>query len=248
MKPILNPIYKPEGRAGEYWEYVLNIYATCNHACTYCYARAMYERWHGKGSFNVEPTVRNGLIEGIKKQLSKGEIVGKLIGLCDMCDPYPKGYDSMPTRKIIEIIKNSGNHVQILTKNGTDAMRDFDLLDSNDRFGITYAGYNGYSFDESYVPKEEPYSGTPHDRLAALKLAHSKGVFTWVSCEPVLNAEDVLNVIQLADYVDLWKIGKLNYHPSNIDWKEFGKRAEMVCKSNNRNYCIKDGLRKIMYE
>ena len=61
-----------------------------------------------------------------------------------------------------------------------------------------------------------------------------------------MNALDVLNFIQLADYVDLWKIGKLNYHPSNIDWKQFGERVESVCRGAHRNYYIKDSLRREM--
>ena len=55
------------------------------------------------------------------------------------------------------------------------------------------------------------------DRLA-LNIRHDNVV----SCEPVLNATDVLNLISVSHYVDLWKIGKLNYHPSDIDWREFG--------------------------
>lgn len=243
MKPILNPISKPEGRAGEYWEYVLNIYATCNHGCTYCYARAMYERWHGKGSFSADPTVRSGLIEGLKKQLSKGEIVGKLIGLCDMCDPYPAGVDTSATREIIKLLKDSGNHVQILTKSGCD--RDLDLLDGQDWVGITYAGYPSgtlLSHQES-----EPNAATTVERLTLLSRAHKQGIKTWISMEPVLDEVDVLNFLTLNPYyVDRYKIGKLNYHPSNINWADFGRKAEALCKEYGRNYYIKDSLRREM--
>jgi DNA repair photolyase len=242
----MKPIYEPKGAAKEYGDYAINIYTGCPHSCFYCFAPSVLrkdrETFHGC----IEP--RKDIVSEVAKQIEHEGIVNKTIHLCFTCDPYPKGYDSMPTRKIIEIIKNSGNHVQILTKNGMDAMHDFDLLDSNDRFGITYAGYFGHSFEESYIPKEEPCSGSPYGRLLSINEAHKRGIFTWVSCEPVLNSEDVLDFIQFADYVDLWKIGKLNYYPSNIDWKEFGKRAEMICKSNNRKYHIKDGLRKIMDE
>ena len=243
MKPILNPISKPEGRAGEYWEYVLNIYATCNHGCSYCYARAMYERWHGKGSFDAPPAVRSGLIEGVQKQLSKGEIVGKLVGLCDMCDPYPANVDTSATREIIKLLKDSGNHVQILTKSGRGAERDFDILDKDDWVGVTYCGY--YT-QPTKVPKEEPNAGTPLDRLRTLVLAKSNGIKTWVSCEPVINAERIYMLIETGDYIDRFKIGKMNYHPSPIDWKKFGVECERLCIKHNRDYYIKDSLRKEM--
>lgn len=45
---------------------------------------------------------------------------------------------------------------------------------------------------------------------------------------------------------DRVKIGKLNYHPSSIDWKAFGGEAERICKYFNLDYYIKDSLRKEM--
>ena len=238
MKPILNPISKPEGRAGEYWEYVLNIYATCNHGCTYCYAREMYERWHGKGSFGATPVVRSGLIEGLKKQLSKGEIVGKLIGLCDMCDPYPAGVDTSATREVIKLLKDSGNHVQILTKSGKRAERDFDLLDESDWFGVSLTGA---------TQEQEPNAASHWERLCALERAKYLGIKTWVSFEPVVNAEYVYACLHENHWLfDLVKIGKLNYHPSDIDWQDFGCRVESDCKALHIDYYIKDSLRKEM--
>lgn len=44
------------------------------------------------------------------------------------------------------------------------------------------------------------------------------------------------------------KIGKLNYHPSDIDWKSFGEKAEALCKRLNLDYYIKDSLKKEMAE
>ena len=157
---------------------------------------------------------------------------------------YP-GYDSSITREIIKLLKDSGNHVQILTKNGVDAERDFDLLDGNDWFGVTWCGYpSGTLFEPQ---KAEPGAGTENERLAALGRAHKQGIKTWISIEPVLDAVAVLNFLKLnVGYVDKYKIGKLNYHPSDIDWKDFGIRAERICRSHGMDYYIKDGLRKEM--
>lgn len=46
--------------------------------------------------------------------------------------------------------------------------------------------------------------------------------------------------------VDNVKIGKLNYHPSAIDWKDFGEKAEHLCQAIGIEYYIKDSLRKEM--
>ena len=84
-------------------------------------------------------------------------------------------------------------------------------------------------------------------RIDAIRVAHEKGIKTWVSFEPVVNADRVLGLIRrVAPYVDRVKIGKLNYHPSYIDWARFGKDAEELCKSLGLDYYIKDSLRACM--
>ena len=250
----MKPIYEPKGAAKEYGDYAINIYTGCPHRCYYCFAPNVLHR--EKETFHTCVTPRENIVEEVRRQIEREHITGKLIHLCFTCDPYPKGVDSTPTREIIKILKETGNHVQILTKNGMDAMRDFALLDENDWFGITYVGYEDSEFGE--CPASEVNAGTPFERLLALDTAYRRGIKTWISAEPVLNAEDVLTLIDLADYVNLWKVGKLNYHPSNIDWADFGTRAEaaLIVKKKQKHflfgdhepfdYYIKDSLRREM--
>lgn len=237
----MKPIYEPKGKAKEYGDYAINIYTGCPHRCFYCFAPNVLHT--KKEQFHSCIAPRKNIVEEIRKQVDREGITDKLIHLCFTCDPYPKGFDSTPTREIIKILKDSGNHVQILTKNGKGAMRDFDLLDSGDWFGVTYAGYPINS--EDYVPEAEPGAGSVYDRLKALWYAHDKGIKTWVSAEPVLDAYRVLGLIG-ASYIDLIKVGKLNYHPSDIYWKWFGEEFEMCCKARGQTYYIKDSLRAEM--
>ena len=95
-------------------------------------------------------------------------------------------------------------------------------------------------------PKEEPNAGWPIDRFRALVLAKNKGIHTWVSCEPAFDTEAIYRLIKTGDYIDKFKIGKLNYHASDINWTEFGQKCEQLCIKHNRNYYIKDELRKAM--
>ena len=237
----MKPIYEPKGKAKEYGDYAINIYTGCPHRCYYCFAPNVLHKQREQFHSCVEP--RKNIVEEVRKQIEREGITGKLIHLCFTCDPYPKGCDSTATREIIEILKESGNHVQILTKNGLDAMRDFDLLDENDWFGVTFAGYPLES--EDFVPEEEPGAGAPYHRLSALWKAHDRGIKTWVSMEPVLDDQRCCGLLG-AYYIDLFKIGKLNYYPSNIDWKGFGETAEAYCKEKGLNYYIKDSLRAEM--
>ena len=218
----MKPIYEPKGKAKEYGDYALNIYTGCPHRCFYCFAPNVLHMNKEQFHSCIEP--RKNIVEETKRQIEREGITGKLIHLCFTCDPYPTGNDTTPTREIIQILKDSGNNVQILTKgNGS---RDFDLLDENDWYGITLDGR-----DRSPV-------------IDDLKLAHSKGINTWISFEPVVNADNVLKLIEeTAEYADKIKIGKLNYHKSDINWAEFGEKAEALCERLGLDYYIKDSLR-----
>lgn len=239
----MKPIYTPKGAAKEYGDYALNIYTGCPHRCYYCYSPQVLRMDKEKFHTCVEP--RKDIYKETMRQLDNEKITGKTIHLCFTCDPYPLGIDNIITRDIIKLLKNSGNHVQILTKNGIGAQRDFDLLDSGDWFGVTYAGYKT---SPVVPPKEEPGAGWPIDRFRALVLAKNKGIHTWVSCEPVCNTESIYRLIETGGYIDRFKIGKLNHHPSDIDWRNFGNQCEWLCKKYGRDYYIKDALRKEMEE
>jgi DNA repair photolyase len=237
----MKPIYVPSGRAKEYGDYALNIYTGCPHRCVYCYSPKFLHM--DKEKFHSDVRVRKDLMPSLEKQLASGAYKDKLIHLCFTCDPYPIEHDTTATREIIKTLKAAGNHVQILTKNGIGAQRDFDLLDSEDWFGVTYAGYKT---NPVVPPREEPNAGWPIDRFRALVLAKNKGIHTWVSCEPVLDAEAIYRLIETGEYIDRFKIGKLNYYPSDINWAEFGREAERLCKGLGRNYYIKEDLRQEM--
>ena len=230
----MKPIYKPKGTAAEYGDYAINIYTGCPHRCFYCFAPTVLRK--DREMFHTDVRPREGIVEAVKQQLVRDKITGQTIHLCFTCDPYPTGYDSTPTREIIEALKNSGNHVQILTKgNGS---RDFDLLGPDDWYGITLDGA---------ITRTGYFDVAPLFRYCNLLEAHMNGIKTWVSFEPVLCAENALRVIEyVAPHVDKIKVGKLNYHPSDIDWKSFGREAESLCKRLGINYYIKDSLRAEM--
>lgn len=228
----MKPIYEPKGKAKEYGDLAINIYTGCPHRCQYCFApRVLHmdkETFHSR----VEP--RKGIVEEVRKQIERENITGKLIHLCFTCDPYPTGYDSTPTREIIKILKASGNHVQILTKG--DGSKDFDLLDENDWYGVTIDGQKGGLYSDLL-------------RINDIVAARIRRINTWVSFEPVIDAERVIMFIsEMHSYFSKIKIGKLNYYPSDIDWAAFGRRAEAICREYGLDYYIKESLRAEMEE
>ena len=152
---------------------------------------------------------------------------------------YPIGFDTTATREVIRAIKDSGNHVQILTKGDEEAQRDFDLLDGNDSFGVTWSG-------AEFIGNAEPNAASHKQRHTNLFMAKHHGIGTWVSCEPVLDPAAIYAAIEILDCVDMFRIGKLNHRKSGIDWASFGRKAEALCLEYGRNYYIKEDLRKAM--
>jgi|GEM_PF-3984968 len=201
-----NPIYQPSGAAKEYGDLALNIYTGCPHRCYYCFAPQVLHR--DRELFHSDVRPRDGIVEAVKEQLEQPHIREKLIHLCFSCDPYPRGYDSSETREIIKLLKESGNHVQILTKSGRDCLRDFDLLDNKDWFGVTVSC--GYNMSRT----AEPNTDSPPVRLDALHEAKQRGINTWVtyyiSADDSANASTIQTAVTaaVADF-NTWTQSKL---------------------------------------
>ena len=234
MRP---PIYEPKGKAKEYGDLALNIYTGCPHHCYYCFAPGMLHKPREAFHTVVEP--RPGIVEETRKQLEKEKITGKLIHLCFTCDPFPAGVDPTPTLEIIKLLKEHGNHIQLLTKG--DARAAIPLLDGEDWFGVTISCMG------DLADVAEPRALAPYVRLFEMADAKRSGVKTWISFEPVICPDDVFQVMRTyQNFIDRVKIGKLNYHPSDIDWKKFGHEAEDLCRKLGLDYYIKDSLRAEM--
>lgn len=237
-------VYEPAGKAREYCELAVNIYDGCPHRCYYCFAPRMRHKTKEEFHSNVKPY--KNIIERVQHDAATGELADRTIQLCFTCDPYPTGIDMSPTRRIIAILKGCGAHVQILTKNGMAAARDFDLLDREDKFGVTLT-----AFSKVVSTAVEPLAEAPSDRLTALLAAKSQGIGTWVSFEPVIKASDTLALLDIVienKIADIVKIGKMNYFDTiaPVDWSVFGHVAEEKCKAAGQAYYIKESLRAEM--
>ena len=251
MKPVKNPLYVPPGNPEECGDYALDIYAGCPHNCPYCYAPDVLRISREKFRVCVKP--RAGIVEGLEKQLREMReegVVGKMAYLCPSCDPYPQGCDTSVTREVIQCLKRYGCHVRILTKG--DGVRDADLLDMDDWYGVTLDGNR-----EQWDRETMTYGGLSGEELfESLKLVH-KRANTWVSFEPVLDAQMALRTLRAcvqpsplggrhSRVADKVRIGKLDFRRSDIDWAKFGGAAALVCDSIGLDFHVTDSLRAQM--
>jgi len=222
-------IYEPKGRAREYAALACNIYRGCDHGCIYCYAPDATRRT--RQDFAAS-SIRLGFLGKLEKEAAKYAAVGttERILLCFTCDPYQYlDLHEQHTRRTIEILHGHGLAIQVLTKGGGQALRDLDLFTPRDAFGTTLT-----LLDNAESTKWEPRAALPGDRIRTIQRFHQAGIPTWVSLEPVLDPAIALEIIRRTHpFVDVFKVGKLNYHPlaQEIDWSNFADCSVRLLKS-----------------
>jgi DNA repair photolyase len=231
-------IYQPRGRAREYAALACNIYRGCDHRCIYCYApNATYQ---SAGAFG-KPEPRKRFFEQLERDAAKHANSQERVLLCFTCDPYQMlDTELQYTRQTIETLHRYGIPIQILTKGGSRALRDRALLTERDAFATTLT-----LLDDAQSIKWEPGAAPPSDRIETIKKFHWVGIPTWVSLEPVLNPLVSLELIQRThEFVNLYKVGKLNYHPlaQEIDWAQFAHNVVELLNQLGKPYYIKDDL------
>lgn len=244
----MNAIYEPKGRALEYSPLACNLYLGCEHGCRYCYApgcmRKTMEQWHSV----VE--AREGILSAFDKDcraMAKNRINDEdhRVLFCFLSDPYQPIEGKLHlTRQAIEKAKSWLVKVSVLTKGKYSLVsQDFDLMREADvHLGVTLSFVN-----DRKRKQWEPNASSVSDRLKILKEAHKRGIYTWVSMEPVIDAKEALAVIDKAhDVVSYWKVGKLNHDKENeskVDWHQFYVDVKAKLDRYGAQYYIKDDLK-----
>ncbi|MBW7965352.1 radical SAM protein [Bradyrhizobium sp. BR 10261] len=238
-------IYEPKGQAGEYAPLATNPYRGCGHACAYCYVPLVTKQ--KRHEFDAGAVWRDGYIEKLERDAAKFQAAGITgqVMLSFATDPYHPG-DTMPTRQALEILHHHGLSFCTLTKGGTRALRDIDLFrPQSDAFACTLT-----SMSDTFSAKWERHAAPPASRIAALRVFHARGIFTWVSLEPTLDVESSLAIIDAtAPFVDLYKVGRANYLKEitrTTDWAAYTQRVIAKLQRLGKPHYIKRDLQQYL--
>jgi DNA repair photolyase len=234
-------IYAPAGKASEYAPLACNVYLGCPHGCTYCWAPLVLHR--KREVFQQGAPTRPGFIAGLTAdaKLCQDAGIREQVLLSFACDIYHPGDTSM-TRRAIEILQQHGMAVCTLTKGGSRALRDLDLFrPDRDCFASTLT-----FLSDDLSRHWEPAAALPADRVATLRRFHDRGIFTWVSLEPVLDIEASLQIIrETHGFVDHYKFGRANYlgdYTKNTDWRSYTQRMIELCQQLKVSHYVKRDL------
>lgn len=232
-------IYAPAGQAGEYAPLASNPYRGCGHGCAYCYVPLVTKQ--PRPEFDKGAVLRAKFMAGIKREAPLYQQAGirEQVMLSFTSDPYHLG-DTAPTRETLEVLIAHNLGICTLTKGGTRALRDIALFrPDRDSFASTMT-----SLDDGFSQKWERNAALPGDRMAALKAFHDAGIFTWVSLEPTLDVESSLAVVEATHgFVDLYKVGRVNYLPmtKTTDWRDYTLRmVDLLNRLGAKHYIKKD--------
>jgi DNA repair photolyase len=194
---------------------------------------------------------------------AKAQPERRMVHLCFTCDPYPieslDGVLGLPrdvTRHAINLLKDAGHGVQILTKGGDGSTADLDLLDERDEYATTLTLSN-----DAESRLWEPFAALPSERVDALHDAVSYGVVGWASLEPVIFPSQSLHMLKQALEVGISKakIGPLNYKgrlpkwlqaslPEHVDWQAFAATAREMCRDYGAECILKNDLKALIGE
>lgn len=236
-------IYEPKGKAGEYASLAINLYRGCLHGCTYCFApgATRIDRAKFYDPDFIQP--RKNILQDLGIQAATMAGDPRPILLSFTSDPYqPMEREALITRAALNILSMSNLTATILTKGGAWGLqRDKDILSRNPN--NTWAAT--LTFDDFVLGRAwEPLANSPAERILGLRWAKEAGLKTWVSFEPVIDPAAVYRLLEAThEFVDFYRVGKLNYHPwaQEIDWPRFrGEIQERLTKLGKPYYLKKD--------
>ena len=170
------------------FEYTINAYRGCSHACTYCFARPTHE-FLGLGigeDFERRIVVKVNAVERARAEVSSARWHGDLIAMGTNTDPYQHAEGKYHlTRGIIELLGERRNPFSILTKS-TLVLRDLSLLSDAARHTSVRVNLSVGTLDREVWRLTEPGTPPPDKRLDAVRRLNEAGIPCGVLVAPVL--------------------------------------------------------------
>ncbi|MFC1932460.1 radical SAM protein [Chloroflexota bacterium] len=221
------------------YDYVINPYVGCQHACSYCYARFMKRFTGHKEPWGEFVDVKSNALDLLKleiKRKKKGRVW--VSGVCDPYQPLEAKYEL--TKRCLEIFENCWPFT-IQTKSPL-VLRDIELLKGARDIQV---GFSIATADEDIRQLFECGAPSIKGRIKALDNLHCAGVRTYAMIAPMLPEAERL-AVELTGKVDYVLIDRMNYHNSDWVYRKHGLESAMsddffLCKSRELASTFENG-------
>jgi DNA repair photolyase len=170
------------------FEWTLNPYRGCTHACHYCYARRYHTQFElGAGDeFASIIFAKTNVADVLRRELQRPSWKGDYVAVGTATDCYQpiEGHYKL-TRRSLEVLCEFRNPVGVVTK-GPMVVRDKDVLaDLSSRAGCTVY-ISVPCVDEDVWRELEPGTAHPMQRLRAVRELTNAGVRAGVLMNPIV--------------------------------------------------------------
>lgn len=170
------------------FEFGLNPYRGCQHACAYCEARRRHERlgWGAGTDFDTKLVVKSRAPELLRAAFERKSWRGDVIVLSGSTDCYqPLEASYRLTRRCLEVCEQYRNPVAIVTK-GALIERDIDVLSRLSQVARVTVSVSIPLWNEDLARALEPWVPTPARRLLTVRRLADAGLNVGVSVAPFI--------------------------------------------------------------
>jgi DNA repair photolyase len=183
-KSALNHV--PGSRFGFNW--TINLYRGCTHACTYCFARRthLYLDFDAGRDFEREIVVKVNAPEVLRAELTRRSWKRELVAIGTNTDPYQwveSRYRMMP--EVIAALEQAETPISVLTKSPL-LLRDIDLYEQMAKRLPVTVNLSVPTLDEKVWRATEPHTPHPSARLDAVAELRRRGIESGVLIAPLM--------------------------------------------------------------
>lgn len=185
------------------FDYSVNCYRGCTHACSYCFSRPTHEYLgFGAGTdFETKIVAKVRAPELLRAELLRPSWRGQTLVFSFTSDPYlPLEKEYRLTRRCLEVCLEFRNPVGVVTKSAL-VRRDADLLGALAREAAACVFFTIPFDDYGTARALEPFAPSPDARFRAMAELSAAGVAVGLGIAPVipgLNDSDIPRLLKRA--------------------------------------------------
>jgi len=185
------------------FEYSVNCYRGCPHACAYCFSRPTHEYLgFGAGTdFERKIVAKVRAPELLRAEFMKKSWKGEVLVFSFTSDPYiPLEVNYQLTRKCLEVCLEFRNPVSLITKSAL-IRRDLELIERLSVEASAMVHFTIPFLDHDVNRALEPFAPFPEHRFAAMKAFAEAGVEVGLGIAPVvpgLNEHEIPELLERA--------------------------------------------------
>ena len=170
------------------FDFSVNPYRGCNHACAYCFARPSHEylSWGAGTDFDTKILVKRDAARLLRAHFERPSWKGELLMFSGVTDCYQPTEASLRlTRSCLEVCAEYRNPVAIITK-APLIERDLDLLVDLHRNASVSVSISVPIWDQELARAIEPGVATPKRRVQTIQKLADAGLNVSVMVAPII--------------------------------------------------------------